>query len=76
MAPSRGSSASGTFTIPSEARRRLGLRAGSPILIEIVDDAIVIRPAEIVPLHSGTGPTLEAILAGVTPENRHSEFDT
>lgn len=66
----------GTITIPSEVRRRLQLRSGSPILIEVSGESLVIKPAEITPRRTEPSPTLEAILAGVTAENRHTEFET
>ena len=66
----------GTVTMPTGVRRRLHLRPGSPVLIEVRDEVIVITPAEITPRRNETSPSLEAILAGVTAENRHDEFDT
>lgn len=66
----------GTVTIPSEMRRHLRMQPGSPILIEERDGKVVIQPAAIVPLRSEDHATLEALLAEVTPENRHEETST
>ena len=66
----------GTVTLPADLRRYLRLQPGSPILIEERGGEIVIRPADIVPRRSGADPTLDALLAGVTAENRHDEVPT
>jgi len=63
----------GTVTIPSEIRRRLRLQAGSPIRIAVLGEVILIEPAEIRPRASAPSPTLDSLLAGVTPENIHTE---
>ncbi len=34
----------GQITIPAEVRRRLGLRPGAKLEIEVRDDAIILRP--------------------------------
>ncbi len=66
----------GTITIPSDTRRRLRLQPGSPYLIEERGDEIVIQPATITPRRGDPGPTLDALLAGVTAENTHAELPT
>ena len=66
----------GTVTIPSEVRRRHRLEPGTPFLLEERGDEIVIIPAEIVPRRCEASPTLDGLLAGVTPENIHGEIDT
>jgi antitoxin MazE len=66
----------GTVTIPSEIRRRLRLHAGSPVLIEVRGDLIVIQPAEIRPRKAMESRSLDELLAGVTPENLHDEVST
>ena len=66
----------GTITIPAEIRHRLHLKAGSLILIEDDCDKIVIQPAEIKPRNDMSRPSLDELLAGITPENRHHEVST
>jgi antitoxin MazE len=66
----------GTITIPSEIRRYLRLQAGSPVLIEVKGDGILIHPAEIRPRNAPGPRSLDELLAGVTPENLHEEIST
>ena len=66
----------GTLTVPSEIRRHLRLQAGSPVLFEVQGDAIIIHPAEIRPRSAVRPPSLDELLAGVTPENLHGEVST
>ena len=66
----------GTITIPSDFRRALRLRPGSPVLIEMRDDEIRIQPAEIKPRDSGATTSLDDLVARITPENRHEEIST
>ena len=63
----------GAITIPSEYRRRLRLRAGSPVLIEIRGDSILIQPAEVRPRSAAS---LDELLSRVTSENIHTETST
>jgi antitoxin MazE len=66
----------GTITIPSEIRRHLRLHAGSPVLIEVRGDLIVIHPAEIRPRKAKESRSLEELLEDVTPDNLHGEVST
>ena len=53
--------------IPRPLAERAGITEGTPIVLEIAEDAIVIRRKRY---------SLEALLAQVTPENLHGEVDT
>lgn len=53
--------------IPRPLAEEVGLAEGTPIVLEIGDDAIVIRRKRF---------SLEALLAQVTPENLPGEIDT
>ena len=66
----------GTITIPSDFRRALRLRPGSPVLIEMRGDEIRIQPAEIKPRGAGATASLDDLVARITPENRHEEIST
>ena len=52
--------------IPRVYASSLGLRAGTPVEIEVQDDAVVIRRR---------AQPLAELLAGVTTENMHGEID-
>jgi antitoxin MazE len=56
--------------IPNAFAAETGLSSGSEVDITMEDGRLVITP--------GTKPrhTLEALVAGITPENRHAEIDT
>jgi len=65
----------GTLTIPHPIRRHLRLHAGSPVLITMQGDAILIQPAEIRPRANSAAPSLEAFLANVTTNDLHGGAD-
>jgi antitoxin MazE len=54
--------------IPKAVAEQARLREGDPILIEAIEGHIELRPAERI-------PTLEELVAQITPENRHEEID-
>jgi antitoxin MazE len=54
--------------IPKAVAERARLREGDAIVIEALEGHIEVRPAEGV-------PTLEELVAQITPENRHGEID-
>jgi antitoxin MazE len=56
--------------IPKAFAEETGVYAGSPVDISITGDGIVIRRLR------RRGVSLDDLLAGVTPENRHDEVDT
>lgn len=56
--------------IPKVVAEECGIRADSPVEIHREDDAIVIRPVRTQKL------TLDHLLAGITPDNRHDEVPT
>ncbi|MBO0698060.1 MAG: hypothetical protein J2P46_06685 [Zavarzinella sp.] len=54
------------IVIPEAIATRAGLRGGEPAEVEVSGGRIVVRP---------TGPaTLAELLAGIMPENLHSEW--
>lgn len=53
--------------IPRPLAEKAGIREGTPIVLEVDEDAIVIRRKRY---------NLQALLAQVTPENLHGEVDT
>ena len=53
--------------IPRPLAEEAGLAEGTPIVLEVGEDAIVIRRKRY---------SLETLLAKVTPENLHGEIDT
>lgn len=55
--------------IPRLVARELGLRDGQPVDFEIQDGALKIRP------RASPVVTLDALLAGVTDENLHTETE-
>lgn len=65
----------GMLKLPPQIRRRLHLHAGSPVLITLQGDAILIQPAEIRPRGISAAPSLEAFLANVTTEDLHDPAD-
>lgn len=52
--------------IPKDVAERAHLREGDPIVIEALKGRIELRPAERI-------PTLEELVAQITPENRYDE---
>ncbi|MFZ1005475.1 MAG: AbrB/MazE/SpoVT family DNA-binding domain-containing protein [Candidatus Sulfotelmatobacter sp.] len=54
--------------IPKTVAEQARLQEGDAILIEVSEGQIRLRPAERV-------PTLEELVAQITPENRHGEID-
>ena len=51
--------------VPEPLAAQAGLRDGVPVDLELADGRLVVRP--------GGPATLAELLAGVTPENLHSE---
>jgi antitoxin MazE len=54
--------------IPKAVAEQTHLQEGDSIMIEAVQGHIELRPAESI-------PTLEELVAQITPENRHEETD-
>jgi len=54
--------------IPKSVAEQARLREGDPIMIEALDGHVELHPAERI-------PTLEELVARITPENRHKETD-
>jgi antitoxin MazE len=54
--------------IPKSVAEQARLREGDSIVIEALAGRIELRPAERI-------PTLEELVAQITPENRHGEID-
>jgi antitoxin MazE len=54
--------------IPKAVADQARMQEGDPILIEVVKGRIELRPAERI-------PTLEELVAQITPQNRHEETD-
>jgi len=54
--------------IPKAVAEQARLQEGDAIVIEALKGHIVLRPAERI-------PTLEELVAQITPENRHKEAD-
>jgi antitoxin MazE len=53
--------------IPKALANRMGLKDGDPIFIEGFGKRVELRPAKGI-------PTLEELVAKITPENRHEEI--
>jgi antitoxin MazE len=53
--------------IPKPVAEEVGLNEGDPILIEAANGQIEVRPAEHI-------PTLQELVAQITPENRYKEI--
>ncbi|MDK2888871.1 antitoxin MazE [Desulfofundulus australicus DSM 11792] len=53
--------------IPKSIIEKVGFTEGTPVILEIVDEAIVIRKKKY---------DLKALLSQVTSENLHAEIDT
>ncbi len=54
--------------IPKTVAEQARLQEGDPILIEALDGRVELRPTERI-------PTLEELVAQITPENRYGELD-
>jgi antitoxin MazE len=54
--------------IPKSVAEEARMQEGDAILIEVVRGRVELRPAEKI-------PTLEELVAQITPENRHEETD-
>jgi antitoxin MazE len=54
--------------IPRSVADQARLQEGDPIVIEALDGHVELHPAERI-------PTLEELVAQITPENRHKETD-
>ena len=61
---------SAAVRIPQHLLEQSGLRLKDEVEIEVEDQAMIIRPARAQPSYS-----LDALLAGITEENRHGETD-
>lgn len=53
--------------IPAKMAKALGLAEGGKVDLTVKNGCLVIAPVP--------GPTLEALVKGITPENRHGEID-
>lgn len=54
-------SSKGQITLPAEARRAVGMRAGDRVMVRVLDGAIVIEPVlEFLGLKGTLGPALPA----------------
>ena len=54
--------------VPDAIAKRIGLREGESAELDVIENRLVVRPV---------GPTtLAELLAGITPENIHPEWDT
>jgi AbrB family looped-hinge helix DNA binding protein len=51
----------GRLTIPGAIRKQLDLRTGDPVELEVVDNALIVRPVAVIPRED---------LWAYTPENR------
>lgn len=51
----------GQITIPKEVRERLGIRPKSPVVIEVKDDGLVIRPAVTIALRKFSDKMIKEI---------------
>ncbi len=51
----------GQITIPKEVRERLGIRPKSPVVIEVKDDGLVIRPAVTIALRKFSDKRIKEI---------------
>lgn len=63
----------GQVTIPSRTRRRLGLKAGDPLLLEEREDgSLVLRPAAVYPIEIYTDERIKEFLEAerMTPAER------
>jgi antitoxin MazE len=56
--------------IPKSYAAEAGLEKETPVEVELIDGKLVITPA------TRKKYTLDELLAGITPENLHEEFDT
>jgi antitoxin MazE len=54
--------------IPKAVAEEARIQEGDPIVIEALEGRVELRPAERI-------PTLEELVAKITPENRHKETD-
>jgi len=54
--------------IPKDVAEKVRMQEGDHVLIEAVKDRVELRPIEKI-------PTLEELVAQITPENRHEETD-
>jgi antitoxin MazE len=55
--------------IPSAYAKEISLQEGSQVIVRVVNGSLVVQ------LLSKTVPTLEDLVSGITPENRHEEVD-
>ena len=58
-----------TVCIPDELADKLGLKAGSEVELRLVNGCLRLYPS------GGPRYTLEELVDGITPENRHDEID-
>jgi antitoxin component of MazEF toxin-antitoxin module len=62
--------------LPAELCRRLGISEGTPLRLVEHESHFEVIPMRLVPATEASSHALESLLAGVTPENLHGEFDT
>ncbi len=62
--------------LPADLCRRLGISEGTPLRLVEHGSHFEVIPMRLVPAAEVTSDTLESLVAGVTPENLHGEFDT
>jgi antitoxin component of MazEF toxin-antitoxin module len=64
------------LTLPADLCRRLGIREGTPLRIVEYEGRFEVTPMRLVPAIDNPAEGLEVLVAGITPENIHGEFDT
>ena len=64
------------LTLPADLCRRLGIREGTPLRIVEYEGRFEVTPMRLVPAIDDPAEALEALVARITPENIHGEFDT
>ena len=62
--------------LPADLCRRLGISEGTPLRLVEHESHFEVIPMRLVPATEVGSETLESLVAGVTPENLHGEFDT
>jgi hypothetical protein len=62
--------------VTTDLCRRLGIREGTPLRIVEYEGRFEVTPMRLVPAIDNPAEGLEVLVAGITPENIHGEFDT
>jgi antitoxin MazE len=62
--------------LPADLCRRLSISEGTPLRLVEHESHFEVIPMRLVPATESTSYALDVLLAGVTPENVHAEFDT